>query len=103
MVDPITNQIIARAHSDTDSHPLKHAVMACIDKVACSQGGGAWSMSRATLQQEAASKDSDSSHGGTADDSEYYATSPQAKRPKKDRQYLCSGYNLFTTQEPCVM
>ena len=28
---------------------------------------------------------------------------PPTKRPKTTTQYLCSGYDLFSTKEPCVM
>ena len=34
--------VVAQAHTDS-THPLKHAVMVCIDNVANGQGGGAWS------------------------------------------------------------
>ena len=42
IVDPDVNIVVAKAHADL-SHPIRHAVMVCIDKVATGQGGGAWS------------------------------------------------------------
>ena len=42
MVDPLTDTVLAKAHTSTD-HLLQHAVMKCIDLIAELQGGGAWS------------------------------------------------------------
>ena len=103
MVDPATNCIVARAHNDS-SHPLKHAVMVCIDGVARRQGGGAWNGKTSLLQQLKPSvmstremKPSESSQSSAEE------ISPPLKKPKRDKQYLCTGYDLYSTREPCVM
>ncbi|KAL5463692.1 hypothetical protein EMCRGX_G032616 [Ephydatia muelleri] len=88
IVDPVSNVVVARA-TNCPTHLLKHAVMVCIDEVASVQGGGVWGGG------EAGSHD-DGCGGSTA------AILPQ-KRAKSGQQYLCSGYDLFTTVEPCVM
>ena len=42
-MDPETDCVIAKSHDlRHGNHPLKHAVMVCIDLVAKSQGGGMW-------------------------------------------------------------
>ena len=41
IIDPATKEVVAMAHSDPD-HPIRHAVMVCIDDVAKRQGGGVW-------------------------------------------------------------
>lgn len=42
IVDPSTNVVVARSRDRRQVHPLQHAVMLCIDRVALTQGGGAW-------------------------------------------------------------
>lgn len=42
MVDPATDAILAIAGDRRGEHPLKHAIMVCIDLVAKIQGGSAW-------------------------------------------------------------
>lgn len=42
IVDPDVNVAVAKAHADLD-HPIRHAVMVCLDRVAAKQGAGAWS------------------------------------------------------------
>ena len=83
IVDPETRHVVAKGYT-CSSHPLKHAVMVCIDTVAAGQGGGAWSLSVQTYS--------------TLRDEE---TSP--KRQKLCQQYLCTGYDAYVTVEPCIM
>ena len=75
IVDSATNSIKAVASvKSIEKHPLKHTVMVAIDLVARSQGGGAWY----TYQSD---KSLDS--GG--------------------RPYLCTDFDVYLTDEPCIM
>ena len=96
IVDPINGQVVAQSASSS-SHPLHHAVMRCIDAVAIGQGGGAWntpnfcgSKAETFLQEESLEERED----------EYHVP---VKRQKIDNQYLCTGFDVYVTMEPCVM
>ena len=111
MVDPVDRSVIGRGHPDS-SHPLKHAVMVCIDSVAAGQGGGVWRGKRtrpSLLQTDtqctaSAVPEEGVSHVPSTGSSYSVNDSPPApKKPKHEKQYLCSGYDLYTTKEPCVM
>lgn len=64
VVNPTTGQIVAKARDCSSSHPLDHAAMVCIHKVAA--------------------KD-------------------MADNPSTRGNYLCTGYHLYITREPCIM
>lgn len=86
IVDPSEDQIVAAAHDIRlrSGHPLKHAVMVCVDLVAHSQGGGVWNCSDSLLYNTAREIQVNSDG-------------------KKVGPYLCTGYDLYVTEEPCVM
>ncbi|XP_013881662.1 putative inactive tRNA-specific adenosine deaminase-like protein 3 [Austrofundulus limnaeus] len=78
VVDPERERVVAVGHDCRGDHPLHHAVMVCIDLVARSQGGGAYRL--------------DGYEGCRF-------TSAEAE----PQPYICSGYDLYVTREPCVM
>lgn len=84
IVDPTSGEVLARAHtSDSSSHPLRHAVMLCINQVAVEQGGITDSRGLEEIENEC-------------------IHDLPAKRCKTE-PYLCSGYDIFVSLEPCVM
>ncbi|KAI0223210.1 hypothetical protein LSAT2_025554 [Lamellibrachia satsuma] len=80
IVDPTSNDIVAVSHDKQSHHPLQHAVMTCVDQVAHSQGAGAWQM-----QEE-----------------HFYHRDP-VEVCQNLADYLCTGFDLYVTHEPCVM
>lgn len=76
VVDPQREQVVAVGHDCRGAHPLHHAVIVCIDLVARGQGGGAYRFD--------AYKSCRFTQAGA-------------------EPYICSGYDLYVTREPCVM
>lgn len=92
IVDPKSGQIIAVGHDLTQDHPLHHAVMVCIDLVAWAQGGGVY-----TYEKHPACR-------YTASDPQLYAGHSETSGSEENVQpYICTGYELYVTREPCVM
>ncbi|XP_027023826.2 probable inactive tRNA-specific adenosine deaminase-like protein 3 [Tachysurus fulvidraco] len=87
IVDPKSGRIIAVGHDLTRDHPLHHAVMVCIDLVAWAQGGGVYCYRKHPACRYTVSDSQLSS-----------AASEESVQP-----YICTGYELYVTREPCVM
>lgn len=83
VVDPKTERLIATGHDCRQDRPLHHAVMVVIDLVARSQGGGSYRFDGYPACRFS-SPNSLQTEGG-----------PQP--------YICTGYDLYVTREPCVM
>ncbi|KAM9364168.1 putative inactive tRNA-specific adenosine deaminase-like protein 3 [Pholidichthys leucotaenia] len=87
MVDPKTESIIAVGHDCRGDHPLHHAVMVCIDLVARSQGSGCY-------------------HFDNYPSCTFNPPVPSQSEPDSEsdpQPYICTGYDLYVTREPCVM
>ncbi|XP_077072515.1 putative inactive tRNA-specific adenosine deaminase-like protein 3 [Siphateles boraxobius] len=88
IVDPESEQIVAVGHDcKCGAQPLHHAVMVCIDLVACGQGGGAYNYEKYPACQFSSS--------------EFFRNGWNSK--ETGQPYICTGYDLYVTREPCVM
>ncbi|XP_041056143.1 probable inactive tRNA-specific adenosine deaminase-like protein 3 [Carcharodon carcharias] len=105
VVNPATDEIIAVGHDCRNgSNPLLHAVMVCIDLVAYGQGGGVFNHNK---YPNCHFKSLES----FSDDHVINVGKPLL--PSKDHSstgaivnglpYICTGYDLYVSREPCVM
>lgn len=112
VVDPSINSIVAVGFDKQHNNPCQHAVMVAIDHVAVTQNGGAWQPTRVDtvacnnkilsglpseglqfLQEK---------HTCTEFGAKKFKAKPDVQAPS-DGSYLCTGYVLYVTREPCIM
>lgn len=96
MVDPTTERIIAVSHDCRGDHLLHHAVMVCIDLVARSQGGGTTSFHK---YPSCSFSPTTTEHT----DTQLATSGPPDPQTAASKPYICTGYDLYVTREPCVM
>ncbi|GBM02818.1 putative inactive tRNA-specific adenosine deaminase-like protein 3 [Araneus ventricosus] len=97
VVDPTTSETIAIAHDRRDSHPIQHSVMVAVELVSRSQGGGSWNIDSEHVYHKPFSKE----------EMENKIAEIKKSNPDKDAKkflpYLCTGYDIYISREPCVM
>ncbi|XP_075229360.1 putative inactive tRNA-specific adenosine deaminase-like protein 3 [Lycorma delicatula] len=92
IVDPELNKILAVAGDNRINHPMKHCTMVAIDLVARTQSGGVWDVEPLDF----------------FDLNENTTRCVNHKKRdnsviKFDGPYLCTGYSIYVTSEPCTM
>ncbi|EFA06971.1 probable inactive tRNA-specific adenosine deaminase-like protein 3 [Tribolium castaneum] len=89
VVDPVGGTVVAFGFDLTQEYPVKHAVMVAIDEVARTQKGGVWE------------RHQDYEKIQTFVETKYknlgFGFSNSAEGP-----YLCTGYSVYCTTEPCI-
>ncbi|XP_020390946.2 probable inactive tRNA-specific adenosine deaminase-like protein 3 [Rhincodon typus] len=105
IVNPATDEVVAVGHDCRNGpNPLLHAVMVCIDLVAYGQGGGAFNHNKYPYCYF---KTVESFPG------DYAINIGKPLLPSDDHSlrgtivnglpYICTGYDLYVSREPCVM
>jgi len=94
IVDPKFDKIICLAHDCTllQGDPLLHSVMVAIDMVAFNQGGGALMNLKYMFHDDKYLMLVEDFKEGAVLDEEL-----------NEPGYLCTGYDVYTTMEPCIM
>ncbi|XP_065661737.1 probable inactive tRNA-specific adenosine deaminase-like protein 3 isoform X2 [Hydra vulgaris] len=101
IVNPVDNSILAVAHDHTESDPLKHAVMVAIDTIAWQQNGGAYNLKYRKNDDGFCIIDSNHLLNNLLTlNSKVYQN---LKSGSGGSGYLCTGYDIYLTHEPCVM
>lgn len=127
-VDPATDRLIGFGVVRTHQHPLMHSAMVLIDMVARSQNGGAWKELNETEQLHNSQANNAFNYSGISNNvreliKKHFPTFKCGAQPPitnaqvqlntdntvgsnnllKYGPYLCTGYDIYLTHEPCTM
>lgn len=107
VVDPKIDSVVAIGFSQTNEGPCRHAAMVVVDNVAKTQKGGAWESkpnqpSKTSGIPEMFLKHLQQKYSNVSFGAQEYRLKDQLLEPT-DGPYLCTGYYVYLTREPCVM
>lgn len=127
-VDPTTDRLIGFGLVRTHQHPLMHCAMVLIDMVARSQNGGAWVELHETEQPHNSPDEKAFNYSGISCTVREiikkhfpkfkFGAQPSTNNVRDDLNvdntvggnnllkygpYLCTGYDIYLTHEPCTM
>lgn len=95
VVDPASDRVLATGHDcSTVDSPLLHAVMVCIDLVAQGQGRGSCDLRRYPACSFTQASFTQGARAGSV---------RKLNQAEDGLPYVCTGYDLYVTREPCVM
>ena len=101
VVDPKSAQILVYVGDLRTDHPLKHAAMVAIDSIALQQGGAPLTVpinSNTQIGSCFIQTKMQSSNDLPAVDLD-----TQPDHPMRSLPYLCTGYDIYLTHEPCTL
>lgn len=122
-VNPKIGRVAAVGMDKSNEHPIMHCPMVLIDNVAVSQNGGVWHSScshpdtgenefilsgiQSDYRRALQDKFSDFKFGAQRtkplESMEVDDVSPHEDNLTKYGPYLCTGYDIYLTHEPCIM
>ncbi|KAL6032207.1 hypothetical protein STEG23_020879 [Scotinomys teguina] len=95
VVDPASDIVLATGHDCSSmSSPLLHAVMVCIDLVAQGQGCGTCDLRHYPACSFVPATTAQGARAGSV---------RKLDENEDGLPYVCTGYDLYVTREPCVM
>ncbi|XP_069914634.1 probable inactive tRNA-specific adenosine deaminase-like protein 3 [Oryctolagus cuniculus] len=95
VVDPASGRVLATGHDcRCPASPLLHAVMVCVDLVAQGQGRGTYDFAAHPACSFAAAAAPVGVRAGTV---------RKLDADEDGLPYVCTGYDLYVTREPCAM
>ncbi|XP_036280076.1 probable inactive tRNA-specific adenosine deaminase-like protein 3 [Pipistrellus kuhlii] len=99
VVDPASGRVLATGHDCSSSaSPLLHATMVCIDLVAQGQGQGTYD-----LRPHPACSFTPASASQGVQALSVHTLEKDADTDDSGLPYVCTGYDLYITREPCAM